>query len=89
MSTILPTSGLPARPELLKVPELAALLKVKPRTIYEMVEQGRIRQHRRPYCSYCGQIVDEILRTYLFLKLDCANVSHRRLQILVAHQTHG
>jgi predicted DNA-binding transcriptional regulator AlpA len=30
------------RPQLLKVPEVAQLLNVKPRTIYEMVAQNRI-----------------------------------------------
>jgi excisionase family DNA binding protein len=48
-------------PQLLKVPEIAALLKVKPRTIYEMVAQGRI-----PYCKPPGSNIlrfdlDEIL----------------------------
>jgi len=47
--------------QLLKVPEIAALLKVKPRTIYEMVAQGRI-----PYCKPPGSNIlrfdlDEIL----------------------------
>ncbi len=38
---------LPNRPPLLTVPDVAALLKVKPRTIYEMVAQGRI-PYRKP-----------------------------------------
>lgn len=43
----MPPSLLMSGPQLLKVPELAVLLKVKPRTIYEMVAQGRI-PYRRP-----------------------------------------
>jgi excisionase family DNA binding protein len=42
MSTSMHSSALPGRPLFLRVPELAAMLKVKPRTIYEMVAQGRI-----------------------------------------------
>ena len=34
------------------------------------------------------EICDQILRTHISLKLDGTNVSHRRLQILVAHQSH-
>jgi excisionase family DNA binding protein len=61
MSMSTHASALPNRPHFLKVPELAALLKVKPRTIYEMVAQGRI-----PYCKPPGTNIlrfdlDEIL----------------------------
>ena len=44
--------------------------------------------HWRPYFivwPICGQ---NELRTHVSLKLDGANVPHRRLQILVAHQHH-
>lgn len=47
MSGSLQTSAFPSRPQFLKVAELAALLKVKPRTIYDMVAQGRI-PYRKP-----------------------------------------
>ena len=40
-------------------------------------------QHWRPYLL-CGRFVTKILRTYISLKLNGANVSHCRLQILVA-----
>ena len=36
------------RPTLLKVPEVAAMLGVKPRTIYEMVAQHRIPYRKPP-----------------------------------------
>jgi Mn-dependent DtxR family transcriptional regulator len=42
MSLSLHTSPLSRRPQFLKVAELAAMLNVKPRTIYEMVAQNRI-----------------------------------------------
>jgi excisionase family DNA binding protein len=48
MSASVQTSLLPSRPQLLRVPELAELLKVKPRTIYEMVAQGRIPYRKPP-----------------------------------------
>ena len=50
MSGSLQTSAFPSRPQFLKVSELAALLKVKPRTIYDMVAQGRI-PYRKPQGS--------------------------------------
>jgi len=36
----------------------------------------------------CGRFVTKILRTHISLKLNGTNVSHRRFQILVAHQSH-
>ena len=48
MSTSVHAAALPSRPQFLNVPELAALLKVKPRTIYEMVAQGRIPYRKPP-----------------------------------------
>ena len=47
MSTHLHSVTSPSRPQLLKVPDVAALLNVRPRTIYEMVAQGRI-PYRKP-----------------------------------------
>ena len=39
---------MPSSPRFLKVAELAELLKVKPRTIYEMVAQNRIPYRKPP-----------------------------------------
>ena len=39
---------MPNSPRFLKVAELAELLKVKPRTIYEMVAQNRIPYRKPP-----------------------------------------
>jgi excisionase family DNA binding protein len=50
MSGSLQTSAFPSRPQFLKVSELAALLKLKPRTIYDMVAKGRI-PYRKPQGS--------------------------------------
>jgi len=47
MSTSLHVTRFPTAPQLLTVPEVAALLGVKPRTIYEMVAQERI-PYRKP-----------------------------------------
>ena len=47
MSTHLHQVTSPSRPQLLKTLDVAALLNVKPRTIYEMVAQGRI-PYRKP-----------------------------------------
>jgi len=53
--------GNPNPPQLLKVSELAALLKVKPRTIYEMVAQKRI-PYRKPLGSNILRFdLDEII----------------------------
>ncbi len=61
MSTSLQTSGSRSRPLFLKVPELAALLKVKPRTIYEMVAQGRIPYRKPPGSNILRFDLDEIV----------------------------
>ena len=54
-------SALPSQPQFLKVPELAALLKLKPKTIYEMVAQGRIL-YRKPLGSNILRFdLDEII----------------------------
>lgn len=48
-------------PRLLKVAELAELLKVKPRTIYEMVAQNRIPYRKPPGSNILRFDLDEIL----------------------------
>ena len=55
------TSHLPNSPQLLKVSELAALLKVKPRTIYEMVAQKRIPYRKPPGSNILRFDLDEII----------------------------
>ena len=61
MSTSLHAAALPSRPQFLKVPELAALLKIKPRTIYEMVAQGRIPYRKPPGTNILRFDLEEIL----------------------------
>lgn len=61
MSTSAHASVMPSRPQFLKVPELAALLKVKPRTIYEMVAQGRIPFRKPPGTNILRFDLEEIL----------------------------
>ena len=51
----------PKRPQLLKVTELAALLKIKPRTIYEMVAQKRIPYRKPPGSNILRFDLDEII----------------------------
>ena len=48
-------------PRLLKVAELAELLKVKPRTIYEMVAQNRIPYRKPPGSNILRFDLEEIL----------------------------
>ena len=48
-------------PQLLRVPEIAALLKVKPRTIYEMVAQNRIPYRKPPGSNILRFDLDEII----------------------------
>jgi excisionase family DNA binding protein len=50
-----------SRPHLLNVPELATLLKVKPRTIYEMVAQPRIPYRKPPGSNILRFDLDEII----------------------------
>lgn len=59
MSTNLqsPASG----KQLLKVPEVAELLNVKPRTIYEMVAQHRIPYRKPPGTNILRFDLDEIM----------------------------
>lgn len=55
------TPKIPNSPRFLKVAELAELLKIKPRTIYEMVAQNRI-PYRKPLGSNILRFdLDEIL----------------------------
>jgi len=54
-----PASG--NRPQLLKVPEVAQLLNVKPRTIYEMVAQQRIPYRKPPGTNILRFDLDEIM----------------------------
>ena len=49
------------RPALLNVSELAAFLKVKPRTIYEMVAQNRIPYRKPPGSNILRFDLDEII----------------------------
>ena len=61
MSTNISVASTEGGPQLLKVPELAALLKVKPRTIYDMVAQGRIPYRKPPGSNILRFDLDEIL----------------------------
>jgi excisionase family DNA binding protein len=61
MSASVQASALPNRPHFLRVPELAALLKVKPRTIYEMVAQRRIPFRKLPGSNILRFDLDEII----------------------------
>lgn len=61
MSTHLNPVTSPSHPQLLKVPDVAALLNVKPRTIYEMVAQGRIPYRKPPGSNILRFDLDEIV----------------------------
>lgn len=61
MSTSMQASALPSRPQFLKVPELAAMLRVNPKTIYEMVAQGRIPYRKPPGSNILRFDLDEII----------------------------
>ena len=52
---------MPNTPRFLKVTELAELLKVKPRTIYEMVAQDRIPYRKPPGSNILRFDLDEIV----------------------------
>jgi excisionase family DNA binding protein len=54
-------SEIPNSPLLLKVAELAELLKIKPRTIYEMVAQDRIPYRKPPGSNILRFDLQEIL----------------------------
>lgn len=61
MTTHLDSATAPKRPQLLKVPEVAQLLNVKPRTIYEMVAQHRIPYRKPPGTNILRFDLEEIL----------------------------
>jgi len=61
MNTNLTTLELHCRPALMNVSELAAFLKVKPRTIYEMVAQNRIPYRKPPGSNILRFDLDEII----------------------------
>jgi excisionase family DNA binding protein len=52
---------IPNAPQFLKVAEVAELLKVKPRTIYEMVAQNRIPYRKPPGSNILRFDLEEIL----------------------------
>ena len=52
---------IPNSPRFLKVAEVAELLKVKPRTIYEMVAQDRIPYRKPPGSNILRFDLEEIL----------------------------
>jgi len=61
MTTNLTDLELHSRPALLNVSELAAFLKIKPRTIYEMVAQNRIPYRKPPGSNILRFDLDEII----------------------------
>ena len=61
MSTNFQSNTSVRRPQLLKVPEVAELLNVKPRTIYEMVAQDRIPYRKPPGSNILRFDLEEIL----------------------------
>ena len=54
-------SAIAKRPQLLKVSDVAQLLNVKPRTIYEMVAQDRIPYRKPPGSNILRFDLEEIL----------------------------
>lgn len=61
MSTNLQSTASLQRPQLLKVNDVAQLLNVKPRTIYEMVAQHRIPYRKPPGTNILRFDLDEIM----------------------------
>jgi excisionase family DNA binding protein len=61
MTTQLDSSTATKRSQLLKVVDVAQLLNVKPRTIYEMVAQDRIPYRKPPGSNILRFDLDEIL----------------------------
>lgn len=61
MTTRLDSATAAKRSQLLKVSDVAQLLNVKPRTIYEMVAQGRIPYRKPPGSNILRFDLDEIL----------------------------
>lgn len=61
MNTNLQSTASGNRPQLLKVPDVARLLNVKPRTIYEMVAQHRIPYRKPPGTNILRFDLEEIM----------------------------
>ena len=61
MTTRLDSTTATKRPQLLKVSDVAQLLNVKPRTIYEMVAQDRIPYRKPPGSNILRFDLNEIL----------------------------
>ena len=61
MSTNLRSATTGKLPQLLKVPQVAELLNVKPRTIYEMVAQHRIPYRKPPGTNILRFDLDEVM----------------------------
>lgn len=61
MTTQLDSTAAAKRSQLLKVVDVAQLLNVKPRTIYEMVAQDRIPYRKPPGSNILRFDLDEIL----------------------------
>ena len=61
MTTRIDSATAAKRPQLLKVSDIAQLLNVKPRTIYEMVAQDRIPYRKPPGSNILRFDLDEIL----------------------------
>jgi excisionase family DNA binding protein len=57
----MPNLEMPMPKQFLKVAEVAELLKVKPRTIYEMVAQNRIPYRKPPGSNILRFDLEEIL----------------------------
>ncbi len=57
----MPNLEMPISKQFLKVAEVAELLKVKPRTIYEMVAQNRIPYRKPPGSNILRFDLEEIL----------------------------
>ena len=61
MNTDIDSTAAAKRSQLLKVTDVAQLLNVKPRTIYEMVAQDRIPYRKPPGSNILRFDLDEIL----------------------------
>jgi excisionase family DNA binding protein len=61
MTTHFDSATAAKRPQLLKVSDVAQLLNVKPRTIYEMVAQDRIPYRKPPGSNILRFDLEEIL----------------------------
>jgi excisionase family DNA binding protein len=75
------------RPQLLKVSDVAQLLNVKPRTIYEMVAQDRIPYRKPPGSNILRFDLEEILewtrrKQLMTCRIDAATI--RRVLLVAA-----